>query len=151
MYNDNARADCSPSLVLIRGIPGSGKSTAARRSFPLHEHVEADMYFTDFFTGKYRFNPYRLSDAHSWCQHITEKSLRDGKSVVVSNCFVLLEHMEPYLEIAKRCYIKEVEVYVRTHPGKSVHNVPVHTIERMRNQFEDYPDQIYLEYPNYVE
>lgn len=34
-----------PMLVIVRGLPGSGKTTYVRENFSPCEHVEADMFF----------------------------------------------------------------------------------------------------------
>lgn len=71
-------------LVLIRGLPGSGKTTMA--SVPAqvgYAHFEADLFFiTD---GVYSYDASRIRDAHAWCQRKTREALASGRRVVVSN------------------------------------------------------------------
>lgn len=86
-------------LVLIRGLPGSGKSTMAR-AMTTHEHYEADMFFTDA-SGAYNYDREKIKDAHEWCQRETFKALANGKRAVVSNTFTRLFEMEPYIEMAR--------------------------------------------------
>lgn len=59
------------SLMLIRGLPGSAKSTLAK-SFVIYQyqHIEADMYFMK--NGEYVFDVNVLHRAHKWCQETTE-------------------------------------------------------------------------------
>ena len=52
-------------LILVRGIPGSGKSTFARSLGGVH--YEADMFFLDEMSN-YVFDVTKIKDAHSWCQ-----------------------------------------------------------------------------------
>lgn len=60
-------------LVLIRGLPGSGKSTMARILRQVgYEHFEADIFFED--RGVYRYDASRVADAHAWCQRDTKIS-----------------------------------------------------------------------------
>lgn len=33
------------AIVLIRGVPGSGKTTKAKAEYPDHELIEADQFF----------------------------------------------------------------------------------------------------------
>lgn len=58
-------------LVLIRGLPGSGKSTIAR-AMAAYEHYEADMYFEK--GGEYCYDASKIKDAHEWCQRETRSA-----------------------------------------------------------------------------
>lgn len=50
-------------LVLVRGLPGSGKSTIAKSFIPHNfVHLETDMYFINS-AGEYKFNPAKLSES----------------------------------------------------------------------------------------
>lgn len=120
-------------LVLIRGIPGSGKSTIAR-SMVEYSHFEADMFFVDN-NGAYNYDRDKIKDAHEWCQSEAFKALTNGKSVVVSNTFTRRFEMEPYFEMAKTFGIHP-RIIEATGQWDSVHNVPKETIEKMRARFE---------------
>ncbi|PKF77964.1 hypothetical protein CW749_18635 [Vibrio sp. vnigr-6D03] len=122
-----------PRLVLVRGLPGSGKSTYAK-SLSIH-HVEADMYFVNKH-GTYQFNPHKLHQAHRWCQGQTEHLLKNGQDVVVSNTFVEHWEMEPYLEMATHFNV-DVEVVVCTGNFISIHDVPKNTIKKMKFKWQD--------------
>lgn len=64
-------------LVLIRGLPGSGKSTIARElAAKGYKHFEADMWFE---MRRKPFDGLLLRHAHRWCKEQTEA---DRKSVV---------------------------------------------------------------------
>lgn len=52
-------------VVILRGIPGSGKSTFARSNYPKGLVVSADDFFMK--SGKYQFNPELLGLAHRDC------------------------------------------------------------------------------------
>ena len=76
-------------LLLIIGIPGTGKSTLANKfksedpEFANANIWEADMFFMK--DGKYKFNHSILGAAHFWCQKSVENDMRVGKNVIVSN------------------------------------------------------------------
>lgn len=129
-------------LTIIRGVPGSGKTTLAKKLISENtnnEHVichyEADMYFTDE-NGKYKFVPKLIEDAHAWCGTSVEIALRKGWDVIVSNTFVQKWEMAAYLTLAET-YGAEVEVLKCTGEYASVHDVPAATIAKMRDKWED--------------
>lgn len=125
------------TLILIRGLPGAGKSTLAKKMIgdgDANAHFEADQYF--YRNGSYAFDPTLLPEAHNYCLTSTKCALESGKSVVVANTFVKREHLAPYLQLAKRLSCK-VRVIKCTGNFKSIHNVPQATIARMRKEWED--------------
>ena len=120
-------------ITIIRGLPGSGKSTMASKI--IGTHLETDMYFIDN-CGKYSFDPNEIKYAHSWCQLCCRKELVNGNSVIVSNTFCQKWEMEPYFQMAKEfeCYI---EVIVCKEQFGSIHGVPSWKIEQMKQRWED--------------
>ena len=125
-------------LILIRGLPGSGKTTLAKQLAPDCYH-EADQYMTDG-AGNYQFDPKRLRYAHGMCQKAVEKAMKQRTEVVVvSNTFVTRWEMAPYLRLAQN-YGYEVEVIVATGTWQNVHGVPDEAVQRMREKWEDMPN-----------
>ena len=122
-------------LVLIRGIPGSGKSTIAKTHFVPkgYRHYEADMYFE--IGGVYRFNPEKVQNAHGWCQKMTQDSLLMGMNVVVTNTFVRLWELEGYLHIANKLNAA-VRIIQATGCWNNVHGVSDDIITRMKENWE---------------
>lgn len=124
-------------LILIRGLPGSGKTTLAKQLNP-DAHFEADMYFYSP-AGVYHFDSTKLSEAHSWCFTSTMVALCNpaNQTVIVSNTFVQRWEMQRYIDLAKKCQVK-VEILVCNGNYQNIHGVPQETIERMRSRWEDH-------------
>lgn len=121
-------------LVLIRGLPGSGKSTMARGAmFDDFEHYEADMFFE--LGGEYCYDSSKIRDAHEWCQRETFKALSNGKSVVVSNTFTRRFEMYPYFDMAKTFGI-EPRIMEANGSWPNVHGVPAKVVDMMRQRWE---------------
>ena len=118
------------NLYLVRGLPGSGKTTFAK-SLGIPHHFEADMYM-EKHGG---FSRELLSDAHEWCQIAAEDAMSKGEDVVVSNTFTEKWEMAAY---KKHAIVHGYTVFEIIMNGnfKSVHNVPEKTIERMKRRFE---------------
>lgn len=127
-------------LILIRGIPGSGKSTYARKIVPELglPMLEADMFFINKF-GNYEFNPKLIKVAHEWCYSSTVNLLNQGYGVIVSNTFTQMWEMERYLKIPEMLPDVEIEVITMLTEYNNVHGVPEDKVEQMRNRFESIP------------
>ena len=83
-------------LYIVRGIPGSGKSTFANSlGCPV---FEADMYFMK--DGEYKFEADKLKLAHNWCKLRVEHSMEDDlPKIAVSNTFTQEWEMEAYYKM----------------------------------------------------
>ena len=122
-------------LVLIRGLPGSGKSTIAKALYKAgFDWFEADTYHLND-EGDYCYDPANVKEAHEWCQRETFKALANGKRVVVSNTFTRRFEMEPYFEMAKTFGI-EPNILEATGNWPNVHGVPAEVVEKMRQRWE---------------
>ncbi len=123
------------NLILLRGLPGSGKSTAASL-FKTREHYEADMFFMR--GNGYEFDATKLKEAHEWCKDMVWMAMRRGEPViVVSNTFTQEWEMEKYYELAKQHdYQVQSLIVENRHGGVNLHGVPEEKLEQMKNRFE---------------
>ncbi len=120
------------TLYIIRGLPGSGKSTFAKQLVEAgiaQEHFEADMFMGEVFDYK------RLPEVHQACLIHTGIALFEGKDVVVANVFSKKEHVDVYKRLAEQ-FEAVVSIIHMENNGTSVHDVPVKTLEKMRAQWE---------------
>lgn len=124
-------------VTLIRGLPGSGKSTYAKTLNVMH--LEADMYH--MINGVYKFREDKIKSAHTWCQFMFEQCLKRGMDVAVSNTFTTLWELQPYIDLCKKYNIEYKVIAMKTDYG-SIHNVPLDIIQKMRNRWQDYPSEI---------
>jgi predicted kinase len=122
-------------LILLRGIPGSGKTTL---SFLFNgAQVSADDYFYNDETG-YNFVAADLDKAHKWCQTHVENLMYDGiETIVVANTFTKEWEMNAYYELAKLNGYRVHSVIVENrHGSRNIHGVPPEKLEQMKNRFE---------------
>jgi predicted kinase len=128
----------TPHLTIVRGTPGSGKSTYAK-SLGL-VHFEADQFLMDH-EGNYNWKPETVSNAHGWCYNSVVQNLTMGLSVVVSNTFTRIREMAKYIDFCKENGIPFKVVKCVGDFGNT-HDVPPNTLENMKCRWEDYEGEI---------
>lgn len=124
-----------PHLYIIRGLPGSGKTTLGLMiADELNAlHYEADMFF--FSAGEYLYKREFIADAHKWCFSQVKEGLEEGHTVVVSNVFHRKSNIRPYTEMAIRLGLKYTIIHCEGNYG-NVHGVSERKVEQFRKDWE---------------
>ena len=133
------------TLYLIRGLPGSGKTTFANTMLALLHGAaddaeaagrhEADDYMRDS-EGNYSFDADKLYFCHEACFAAASKDLEEGRDTIVSNTSTTEKEIEKYQELAAYFGARFVSIIVENrHGNSSVHNVPELTMDKMRKRF----------------
>lgn len=120
-------------LTILRGAPGAGKTTEAKRMLREGEvdaHFEADQWMVDD-RGCYKFDRRRLSECHEACQKATREALAKGLRVVVANTFITRWEVEPYLLMGY-----PVKIITLTGRWPNAHGVPDSKVRKMRRSIE---------------
>ena len=120
-------------LFIIRGLPGSGKTTFAEKLKSdgiVSDVVEADHFMTDQ-NGNYKFDAKMLERCHQECQMWTKYYLDLGRDVAVANTFTRKWEILPYIKMGYDYTIVEM-----TGSFPNVHGVPKNVIETMAKRWE---------------
>jgi len=127
-------------LIIIRGLPGSGKTTYAKSNFPNHIILEPDHLFMDL-NGNYLYEAQIWDEAVSFIEKLADFSLSRKKNVVVCDVFPTLNSMNNLQKIAE---FHKASVVIKTtdESFNSVHDVPLCIIEKMKILWEDTPEEV---------
>jgi len=90
------------TLILMQGIPGSGKSTVAR-GIAAQAQGQVTIRSTDDFWGEdYNFEPQNLGLAHDWNQLRVESDMETGvNTIIVDNTNIKARDVAVYKELAQ--------------------------------------------------
>jgi len=127
------------NVVVLRGLPGSGKSTAVQAlTVAVNEGgcrevktFSSDKFFTDPATGEYKFDPLKLNMAHGRCLRDYDSTLFNGQSsslLIVDNTNLSAVEAAPYLALANAFGRCPAVLTLRVNPYEAfkrcVHGVP---------------------------
>jgi hypothetical protein len=152
-------------IYLLRGLPGSGKSTVAENlsengKYPV---LSADMFFEDEY-GNYNWDGSKIKDAHAWCKEQVERLMQpepeplinrytiqypdpfkydkeyhwsEVVKIFVANTFTQEWEMEDYFKLAEKYgYMVVTMIVENRHGNKSIHDVSDETIDKMASRFQ---------------
>lgn len=135
-------------VVILRGIPGAGKSTKAKAL--LNESKVGGMICStdNFFivNGHYKFDATKLGINHGKCfAQFTEALGWKVPLVILDNTNIKRKDFAHYVTAAKNAgyEVEEIVVgsfddeFIKLCDQRNVHGVPVRNIERMARTFQE--------------
>ena len=122
-------------LYVIRGLPGSGKSSLAASLDLSCPAFEADKYFLNE-AGEYVFDYTKLGAAHRQCEEQVATAMRaDWPRLAVANTSVLRRDYEAYLTLAVK-YGYTVFVIHCENTWPNTHGCPTEKVQQMAGRWE---------------
>lgn len=116
------------TLYIIRGLPGSGKSTLGKQLCGEHSY-QADDFF--YVKGEYRFDGSLLAHAHYHCEQNVSNAMQEGvDKIATCNVFAIQKDVDAYIKLAQE-YRYSIQLIECQSNFGSVHNVPQKTIQQM--------------------
>jgi len=128
-------------VTIMRGLPGSGKSLYVDRFRRRAVVCSADDFWLDD-DGVYVYDEYLAPKAHASCLLKFLKALKDNvEHVVVDNTNIHVHEYAPYSALAEafgcELNIVTVKADLTVCIRRQTHGVPISTMERMAEEFEE--------------
>ena len=136
------------TVIIMRGIPGSGKTTITENIMKLYYYIARVHSTDDYFVGedgKYKFNADTLMTNHRNNYNSFCKSLNEGiPIVIVDNTNIRHKWYREYAEKANEMGYQVIEVLIdpdyctidKMHK-RNKHNVPKKIVENMYNALKN--------------
>lgn len=137
------------NFFIIRGCPGSGKSTAAKNLAKKLEGetqiFETDDYFVLQGNGEYKFDANKLGAAHRWnFNRFTQAVDKRVQNIILANTCTKASEFREYVIYAKNAGYNISIIEPKTPWSfdaqecfkRNIHNVPLSTIQKMLARYE---------------
>ncbi|NWI95853.1 N4BP2 protein, partial [Pitta sordida] len=133
-------------LVLLRGVPGSGKSYLARNLLednPGGIILSTDDYF--YKQGQYHYDPDCLGEAHDWNRKRAKEAFEMRISpIIIDNTNIQAWEMKPYVTLAQqfkyKVMFREPDTWWKFKPKelerRNIHGVSKEKIKKMLERYE---------------
>ncbi|NXN12999.1 N4BP2 protein, partial [Indicator maculatus] len=133
-------------LVLLRGVPGSGKSYLARTL--LEDNPDGIILSTDDYfckNGQYHYDPDCLGEAHDWNRKRAKEAFEMRISpIIIDNTNIQAWEMKPYVTLAQQfkyeVMFREPDTWWKFKPKelerRNIHGVSKEKIKRMLERYE---------------
>lgn len=126
-------------VIIMRGLPGAGKSTYLKQKEPTAMVCSADDFFTH--EGVYLFDPKKLPQAHRACmKKFLDATAAREPLIAVDNTNLSLWEATPYIAVAEALgydvEVVRVNGWAEDCAARNVHGVSLEAIRRMSLRFE---------------
>jgi hypothetical protein len=123
-------------MLIVRGLPGSGKSTYVHKNYPGLFLLETDMF--NMTNGQYKWDRERSTKAIILIHDIVERVMKstNDSDLAITGVFCKLSSINHYIYTALE---HGYDVYIKTLTTDfgNIHNVPLDTMEMFRRNFVD--------------
>ena len=136
-------------IIIVRGVPGSGKTTQVKEQYPDAVVCSADNYFDEVAAlnnTSYleEFKPWLVGKAHQHCWYVFIHALcvMEEETIVVDNTNIRKWEYENYVLLAELndYNVKIVEIPItetaEVYHERNTHGVPLEVIQRMMDEYE---------------
>lgn len=136
------------TLIIMRGVSGSGKSTFLKNKHPTAFRCSADDYFRKA-DGRFVYDAKRIQIAHEYSQNACLSAMKNSLPLIaVDNCNFKIWHFQDYLAMAKayayQVEIIRLEVSPELAAQRNIHDNNLEYINGTRAIMEDFPDEIII-------
>jgi len=127
------------ALIILRGLPGSGKTTLANllseNKWPV---FSIDSYFTDPQTKEYNFQFDKNHLAYKNCEEQTRQAMQNKTAkIFIDNVFSLDWEIEPYFKLASEFNYSVFVATVENYQGhKNTHKISEEQIQKMAAKYK---------------
>ncbi len=130
----------SATIVLLRGLPGAGKTSLAKvlsedGKWPVYS---VDDFFTDPITGKYQFDYKTNHLAYDQCLKNTENAMQQKiQKIFIDHTLTLDWEIEAYFKLARAYNYKVFVLTVENrHGGQNQHQISPEQLSKMAEKYK---------------
>ncbi|XP_010863973.1 NEDD4-binding protein 2-like 1 [Esox lucius] len=138
-------------LIILRGLPGVGKSDRARELLDEYRRpgIQGEIYSTDRYHEMFDWDTQYFNRNHMWNRRDVFRAMKSGVTpIIVDNTNVNCWHMYPYVFMGMhRRYYITIEEVPRGYPGNFIPlnklyrlcsgNIPKRTFRKYRDGWEE--------------